>query len=476
MVATLQSRGGVLTAEDFAAHRGEEVTPISTNYRGLDVVELPPNGQGLAALVMLNILDRFDMGVARCRSAPSGLHLLIEAGRLAYAMRNHEYCRSGLHDRYRSLRCSTRGFAAKLAGMIDPAKRSPFPKAVKPMGSTVLVCVVDKRPQCRDHDQFAVLGVRLRHRDGKDRHPAASSRLGLQSQSGHPNCIGPSKRPMHTIIPALALRDGRVDMAFGVMGGAYQAMGHAHVISNIVDHAMDLQTAIDWPRVFFEGEQVGCENGVSEEVMQEMRAMGHDVVRRAVPHGGGQAIRIDWDRGVLIGASDPRKDGSRWDISAERGSDLLRQNASELRRLLGALAIRRIGVGGIGPALLAKLRRIELAGKDVGKEQRVGIARRLLVRGRSLRINHNTIARTGTRLRIVSNGIGCRFAIPHAGAVRQRCVSFCQRTRQLLHQTGTSCWRRSRSSRKAPCRLSLMPPKPCRSSPMPRTPDASRCS
>jgi gamma-glutamyltranspeptidase/glutathione hydrolase len=94
-----------------------------------------------------------------------------------------------------------------------------------------------------------------------------------------------------------------------VMGGAYQAMGHAHVISNIVDHGMDLQTAIDWPRVFFEGEQVQLENGTSDDVMEALRGYGHDVARRALPHGGGQAIGIDWDRGVLIGASDPRKDG-----------------------------------------------------------------------------------------------------------------------------------------------------------------------
>ena len=120
--------------------------------------------------------------------------------------------------------------------------------------------------------------------DGEDRHPAASPRLGLQSRCpAIPNCIGPSKRPLHTIIPALAVRDGRVDMAFGVMGGAYQAMGHAHVVSNLVDYGMDLQTAIDWPRVFFEGDRVEVENGVSDEVMQEMRAVGHDVVRRALP-------------------------------------------------------------------------------------------------------------------------------------------------------------------------------------------------
>jgi gamma-glutamyltranspeptidase/glutathione hydrolase len=202
-----------------------------------------------------------------------------------------------------------KGFAATLARMIDPSKRSQFPKPLKPQGSTVLVCVVD-----RDRNAVTMInslfsffgsgitaekfGILLHHRGS-----------GFNLTPGHPNCIGASKRPLHTIIPALALRDGRVDMAFGVMGGAYQAMGHAHVISNIVDHGMDLQTALDWPRVFFEGEEVQIENGTGDDVMQALRALGHDVSRRALPHGGGQAIRIDWHRGVLIGASDPRKDG-----------------------------------------------------------------------------------------------------------------------------------------------------------------------
>ena len=126
---------------------------------------------------------------------------------------------------------------------------------------------------------------------------------------GSPNCIGPSKRPLHTIIPALTARDGRIDMAFGVMGGAYQAFGHAHFISNLMDYGMELQSAVDQPRVFFEGDPVVVENGVSEAVFQELRARGHDAIRRQVPLGGAQAIRIDWQRGVLIGGSDPRKDG-----------------------------------------------------------------------------------------------------------------------------------------------------------------------
>ena len=307
IVATLRALGGVMTAEDFAVHRGDVVSPIATNYRGLDVTELPPNGQGLAALVLLNILERFDMAALDANGADR-LHLLIEAGRLAYGMRNTNIADPAFMTESVGALLDKR-FAAQLAAMIDPAKRSQFPKAIKPAGSTVLVCVVD-----RDRNAVTMInslfsafgsgiatektGILLHHRGS-----------GFNLTPGHPNCIGPSKRPLHTIIPALAMRDGRVDMAFGVMGGAYQAMGHAHVISNIVDHGMDLQTAIDWPRVFFEGERVEVENGISDEVIAALRLRGHNTVRRALPHGGGQAIRIDWDRGVLIGASDPRKDG-----------------------------------------------------------------------------------------------------------------------------------------------------------------------
>lgn len=307
IVSTLSALGGVLTLQDFAAHRGDAVAPISTNYRGLDVVELPPNGQGLAALVLLNILERFDMKTLDADGAER-LHLLIEAGRLAYGMRNtHIADPAFMTETVDAL--LDRGFAAQLANMIDRTRRSRFPEAIKPMGSTVLVCVVDKDRNAVTmiNSLFSFFGSGITaEKTGILLHHRGS---GFNLTLGHPNCIGPSKRPLHTIIPALALRDGRVDMAFGVMGGAYQAMGHAHVVSNIVDYGMDLQAAIDRPRVFFEGEQVQIENGVSDDVMQALRAMGHDVTRRALPHGGGQAVRIDWDRGVLIGASDPRKDG-----------------------------------------------------------------------------------------------------------------------------------------------------------------------
>ena len=307
IVATLNSMGGVLTAEDFASHRGEEAIPISASYRGLDIVELPPNGQGMIALVLLNILERF----ALAGLDPAGadrFHLSLEAGRLAYAVRD-AYVADPAFMSQPVPSLLDRGFAADLAGMIDRSRRSNFPKAPKPQGSTVLACVVD-----RDRNAVTIInslfsafgsgiatektGILLHHRGS-----------GFNLQLNHPNCIGPNKRPMHTIIPALAMRDGRVEMAFGVMGGAYQAMGHAHLISNIVDYGMDVQAAIDLPRVFFEGEQTVVETGVSVAAVAGLRERGHDTVSRPLPLGGGQAIRIDWERGVLIGGSDARKDG-----------------------------------------------------------------------------------------------------------------------------------------------------------------------
>ena len=132
---------------------------------------------------------------------------------------------------------------------------------------------------------------------------------GFVVEPGHPNTIAPGKRPMHTIIPGMAMRDGRCVMPFGVMGADYQPMGHTHVVTNIVDYGMDVQAAIDDPRIFYEGETSVVENGVSESAIDGLTARGHTVARRPLPLGGGQAIMIDWDKGVLIGGSDPRKDG-----------------------------------------------------------------------------------------------------------------------------------------------------------------------
>ncbi len=307
IVATLSPRGSWLTREDFAKHRGETVTPIASNYRGLDVVELPPNGQGLVALVLLNILEHFDLS-ALDPDGPERLHLALEAARMAFAVRD-THVADPAFMRVSTASLIDKGFAGELARKIDRGRRVKLPSAPKPGSDTVYLTVVDR-------DRMAVSFINSLYSEFGSRIATEKTGIMLHSRGAcfvtdpdHPNVIGPSKRPMNTIIPALGMRDGRCDLAFGVMGADYQPMGHAHVVSNLLDYGMDLQSAIDSPRVFYEGEETVVERGIPAETIAGLRARGHTVRVRERPWGGGQAIAIDWQRGVLIGASDGRKDG-----------------------------------------------------------------------------------------------------------------------------------------------------------------------
>ena len=306
-MATLQARGSWLTREDFASHRGEEATPIASNYRGLDVVELPPNGQGLVALVLLNILERFDLA-SFDPHGPERLHIALEAARMAFAVRDtHVADPAWMRASVPSL--IDKGFAAALANRIDRGKRVKLPPAPTPGSDTVYLTVVDR-------DRMAVSFINSLYHEFGSKIATEKSGIMLHSRGAcfavepdHPNAIGPSKRPMNTIIPALGMRDGRCELAFGVMGAHYQPMGHAHVVTNLVDYRMDLQAAIDSPRVFFEGEDTIVERGIPAATIDGLEQRDHHVTVRQRPWGGGQAIAIDWQRGVLIGASDARKDG-----------------------------------------------------------------------------------------------------------------------------------------------------------------------
>jgi gamma-glutamyltranspeptidase/glutathione hydrolase len=307
IAATVQAKGGLLAAEDLARHAGEAVAPISTRYRGLDVVELPPNGQGLTALVLLNILEQFD--VAKLDpSGPERLHLALEAARLAFGVRDaHISDPATMREPVAGL--LDKGFAKALSGLLDPAKRVPLPKAPAPRSDTVYLTVVDRDRMAVSliNSLYSPFGTGIcTQMSGIMLHNRGT---GFVVEPGHPNTIAPAKRPMHTIIPALAMRNGRCEMPFGVMGADYQPMGHAHVISNMVDYGMDVQAAIDHPRMFFEGERTEVERGVPAATIEGLKARGHDVAFRPAPLGGGQAIAIDWKQGVLIGGSDPRKDG-----------------------------------------------------------------------------------------------------------------------------------------------------------------------
>ena len=307
IASTVTANGGVMTIDDLAAHRGEAVTPISSNYRGLDVIEIPPNGQGLTALVLLNILERFDLK-SLDPLGPDRLHLALEAARLAFAVRDTHIAEpSAMRTAVEAL--LDKAFAEKLAAHIDPARRSALPQAPMPRGDTVYLTVVDRDRMAVSliNSLYGVFGVGIAtEKTGVMLHNRGAC---FSLEPDHPNAIAPRKRPMHTIIPAMAARGGRVEMPFGVMGAHYQPMGHAHVITNMVDYGMDPQAAIDLPRVFYEGEDTQVERGIPAATVEELRRRGHTVVVKESPHGGGQAIRIDWQRGVLTGGSDPRKDG-----------------------------------------------------------------------------------------------------------------------------------------------------------------------
>jgi gamma-glutamyltranspeptidase/glutathione hydrolase len=307
IVTTVAARGGFLTTADLAGHRGETATPISSNYRGLDVVELPPNGQGLTALVLLNILEGFDLA-SLDPAGPERLHLTLEAARLAFAVRDTHV---GEPDAMRTPVAALldKAFAAALAAKIDRSRRIDLPTAPAPGSDTVYLTVVDRDRMAVSliNSLYNAFGVGIcTEKTGVMLHNRGSC---FVLEADHPNAIGPAKRPMHTIIPALAMRNGRCELSFGVMGAHYQPMGHTHVVTNMIDYRMDAQAAIDFPRMFFEGPEIVVERGVPAATVDGLRQRGHQVATRPLPLGGGQAIVIDWKRGVLTGGSDPRKDG-----------------------------------------------------------------------------------------------------------------------------------------------------------------------
>jgi gamma-glutamyltranspeptidase/glutathione hydrolase len=307
IVTTVRARGGTLTLENLAEHRGEVVTPIATSYRGFDIVELPPNGQGLTALIMLNILERFDLA-ALDPLGPERFHLALEAARLAYSLRD-AHLADPAFMRTDVSALIDKGFAKSLAGRIERQKRLALADAPLTGGNTVYLTVVDRDRMAVSliNSLFSPFGVGM-----------ATEATGIMlhnrgacfvTKPDHPNAIGPHKRPMHTIIPALAMRNGRCEIAFGVMGSHFQPMGHTHFLLNVIDYGMDVQRAIDFPRAFFEGERTVVERGVPPSTIEGLKGRGHHVGIPEPPWGGGQAIRIDWERGTLTGGSDPRKDG-----------------------------------------------------------------------------------------------------------------------------------------------------------------------
>ena len=313
IVAYLRARGGLHTEEDFANHKGEYVTPISAEFRGHTIHQCPPNGQGVIALLLLNIMSGIEAGAAKGGTPITleRIHTEIEAGRLAYAARAAWLADPAVAE-VPVERLLSAEYADRLRAAIDPARAHEPARLIDLPNhqSTVYITVVDRdRNACSFINTLfnnfgsgicTPTGVMLQNRgEGFSLDPAS------------PNRIEGGKRPLHTIIPGMVSRGGRVVMSFGVMGGQYQAFGHMQFLTRFFDYGMDIQEAMDAPRFMpdpFTGE-VGIEGTVPVAIREQLAARGHRVAAPAKPIGGSQAIWIDWDEGVLTGGSDPRKDG-----------------------------------------------------------------------------------------------------------------------------------------------------------------------
>ena len=314
IVDYMKANGGFITMEDLAATKADWVEPISTNYRGYQVYELPPNGQGVTALIALNILEGFDL--AAMRSEPAQYyHILIETTKLAFADRNR-YIADPTVVKVPVAELLSKEYATKRRALIDPHKALDSPPAGEVnMGSdTTYFTVVDKDGNAVSfiNSLFDAFGSGIVAGDTGIIFQNRGSAFSLDPK--HPNALAPGKRPFHTLIPAMVFKQNQLYMSFGVMGGAIQAQGHVQVLVNLIDLKMSLQQAIDAPRYrFVTGRDVLMEDELGSSLIDQLLKLGHvrakppGVLRSSM--GGGQAIMIDPVTKTLMGASDPRKDG-----------------------------------------------------------------------------------------------------------------------------------------------------------------------
>ena len=320
-----KANGGYLSYEDMAAHEGEWVEPVSSNYRGYDVWELPPNSQGIAALQILNVLEGYDFSKIPFGSAEH-IHLFVEAKKLAFADRARFYADPAFSPAPVQ-RLISKDYAAQRRSLIsmDKALKEVQPGTPRQLeeGDTIYMTVADA-------DGMMVSLIQSNYRGmGSGMAPPGLGFI-LQDrgemfvlQKDHPNGYAPGKRPFQTIIPAFITKDGKPFASFGVMGGAMQPQGHAQIVMNLVDFGMNLQEAGDAPRIQHEGSteptgqatvmrdggEVNLETGFSYDAVRSLMRKGHRVTFADGPYGGYQAIMRDPESGVYYGASESRKDG-----------------------------------------------------------------------------------------------------------------------------------------------------------------------
>jgi gamma-glutamyltranspeptidase/glutathione hydrolase len=319
----IQAQGGFLSVEDLAAHQGDWVEPISTTYRGVRVWELPPNGQGLAALQMLNILELTDFSKIAFGS-PEHVHAFVEAKKLAFADRAALYADPDF-VKTPVAKLLSKSYAAERAKLIDPdqAMKAADAGAKLQHGDTIYLTVADANGMMVSLIQSNYRGM------GSGMTPPGLGFI-LQDRGeqfvlkkGHANTFAPNKRPFHTIIPAFITKNDQPWISFGLMGGAMQPQGHVQIVMNLIDFGMNLQEAGDAPRIQHDGSTepdgqnapmqdggvINLESGFAYPTIQALMRKGHKVEFADGPYGGYQAIMRDVKTGVYTGASESRKDG-----------------------------------------------------------------------------------------------------------------------------------------------------------------------
>jgi gamma-glutamyltranspeptidase / glutathione hydrolase len=317
----MAQRKGLLTAADLAAHKSDWTEPISTNYRGYDVLEFPPNTQGVVALEMLNILEGYDMKALGHNSA-AYLHLLVEAKKIAFADRDAWLADPGTTPPDALKKMLSKAYAAERRNDIDlqRAGREYKPLTIRGAspageehpqahGDTIYLTAADKDGNVVSLIQsiYEAFGAGI---VAGDTGIALHNRGSLFSlRAGHPNVLAPGKRPFHTLVPAMVLKDSRPWLSFGVMGGDMQPQGHVQVLLNLIDFGMNVQEAGEAPRFRHTGTNLALESAISPEARFGLDARGHRVIHSIGAFGGFQGILIDPKTHVLMGGSDPRKDG-----------------------------------------------------------------------------------------------------------------------------------------------------------------------
>lgn len=320
-----EANGGYFSLKDFADHKSDWIEPVSTNYRGYDVWELPPNGQGIAALEMLNVLEGHDLKSLGPKH-PDYLHLFIEAKKLAFADRSRFYADPDF-GKLPTAELISKKYGESQRKRIDmqlAAKDVPPGDPRLTHGDTIYLTVVDKDRNCCSFIQSIYYGFGSQVVPGNVGFAMQNRGALFALDDNHLNRFEPHKRPFHTIIPAMVTKDGKPWFTFGVMGGDMQPQGHVQVLVNLIDFGMNPQMAGDAARVNHvgsatptgqpmnpDGGTVYVESGIPDAAISDLTRRGHKIIRgSAGSFGGYQGILIDWDHGVLHGATDPRKDGA----------------------------------------------------------------------------------------------------------------------------------------------------------------------